>query len=154
MILFLSINFILSFANANQFTKFNTHNNLTVSNRSQSLLKLRTAFQVSKYTPDKSCMLACSATSDCGVATIEENICTLFNNQTVLINTVHSNNAKLFSKYEMKECFDGYYANVTAKVCHVKKLNGLSCLSNEECLSSAGLECSNGNCICKNPNYK
>ena len=152
--LFILINFVLNFANANQFTKFNTYNNLTISNQSHSFLKLKNAFQVSKYSSDKSCLLACSAASNCAVATIEENICTLFNNQTVLINTIYSDNVKLFSKNEMKLCFDGYFANYTAMACQAKKLNGIGCLSTEECLSSSGLECSNGNCLCTNSDYK
>ena len=154
MIFFLLINFILSFANANQFTKFNTYNNMAISNQSQPLLKLKNSFQVSKYSSDKSCLLACSAASNCAVATIEENICTLFNNQTVLINTIYSDSVKLFSKNEMKTCLDGYYANFTSMVCLPKKLNGIGCLSTEECLSSAGLECSNGKCLCPSTEYK
>ena len=154
MIFLLSINFILSIANANQFTRFNNYMNLTVSNRSQAFLRLKNAFQVSKYTPDKSCMLACSVASDCAVATIEEDICTLFNNQTVLINTVYSDKTKLFSKNEMKLCFDGYFANYTAMVCQAKKLNGIGCFLTEECLSSSGLECSNGKCLCSNSDIK
>ena len=148
------INLTLSFTNANQFIKFNTYNNLTVSNRSQAFLKLKNGFQVSKYTPDKSCMLACSATSDCAVATIEENICTFFNNKTLLINTIYSNKTQLLSKNQLKECFDGYYANFTDMVCQVKKLNGKFCVSMEECMSSAGLECFNKICQCMLPDFK
>ena len=127
---------------------------MTISNHFQSFLKLQNSFQVSKFNSDKSCMMACSLASDCAVATIQQNICTLFNNQTVLFYTVFSNNTKLFSKNEMKMCFDDFYADLTAMVCQAKKLNGISCLSTEECLSSTGLECHNGICQCLFSDYK
>ena len=154
MILFLSINIILSFVNANHFTKFHVYSNLTISNQSQLRLQLSNSIQVSKLTADKSCMLACSFYSDCAAATIEQNICTLFNNQTVLFDTIYSHSTKLFSKNKLKNCSDDFYADWTAMVCQAKKLYGTSCLSTEECMSSAGLECFNGSCQCLLPDYK
>ena len=142
------------FAKATQFTKFLAYNNLTISNQSESFLKIQNSFQVSKFSPDNCCMLACSLASDCAVATIQQSVCTLFNNQTVLFYTVFSDNTKLFSKNEMQMCFDDFYADLTTMVCQARKLNGKSCLSTEECLSSAGLECHNGSCQCSLPDFK
>ena len=149
------INLILNFANANQFTKFLTYNNLGIASQSQPILKLKDSFQVSQQSPDKSCMLACSLNSDCVVAMIEENMCTLFNNQTVLLYTDFSNSSKLFSRNKMIMCPDEYYVNMSSiQYCQAKKLNGTSCLSMEECLSSSGLECSDGGCQCLLQDYK
>jgi hypothetical protein len=146
---------ILTCINGDHFTKFLTYNNLTISDQFKPLLKLKNSFQVSKLRPEKYCMLACSSNPKCDVATIEQNICSLFNNETVLFNTIYSNNITLFSKNKMKICSDQYYVKMSAvPMCQLKKLYGVSCVSTEECLSSAGLECYNQNCLCTDPILK
>ena len=134
-----------------QLTKYYTYNNLSISIQAQGSLKLKGPFQVRKTNSAFYCMGECNQNQDCFVATVDScGLCTLYNNQTLLINTLYSNNTKLVSKQQMKECYDGYYADLTNMVCHQKKSNGISCLSSVECTDLAGLTCVNNTCQCLN----
>ena len=145
------LNEFLILTNAVQFTKYYTYNNLIVSIQAQGSLKLKGPFQVRKSNPLIYCMGECNQNQDCFVATVDSRgLCTLYNNQTLLINTIYSNNTKLVSKQQMKQCFDGYYADLSNMVCYQKKSNGISCLSSVECQDFAGLSCMNNTCKCQN----
>ena len=155
MFLIFLIFLTLTCINGNLFTKFLAYNNLTISDQFIPLLKIKNSFQVSKLSSEKSCMLACSSNPECAVAMIEQNTCSLFNNQTVLFNTIYSDSITLFSKNKMKLCSDQYFVNISAvPMCKPKKLYGFSCVSTEECLSSAGLECYKQSCLCTDPILK
>ena len=150
LIAYASINYV----NGGQFTKYNIYTNLTISAQFKASLQLKQSFQVSKYSSEMKCMIACTAEMSCALVTVDQfNSCTLFSNQTTLINTVFSDNTKLMSKTEMNLCFSKFYADMSMLVCRPQKTINVSCLSSDECLDLTGLECLNGYCQCP-PNIK
>ena len=149
------LSLIVQYTDCNQFTRFYTYANLTISNQYIISLKIQDAFQVLSRQAASGCLLACSSSPSCAAAIFNAaNECTFLSNQTTLIATIASSNTTLFSKNQMPICFDGFYPNFNATVCLNQKLNAFSCLSGIECLVSAGLECSNNSCQCVLPNYK
>ena len=155
----ISFNFLAVFAficivKASQYTKYNIYANLTVSAQFKPSLQVKQSFPVSKYSPETKCMIACTVEISCALATVDQsNSCTLFSNQTTLINTVFSENTKLMSKTEMSMCFSKFYADMSMLVCRPQKTINISCLFSDECLDMTDLECLNGYCQCP-PNIK
>ena len=137
-----------------KFTKYHVYTNLAVSAQFKASLQVKQSFQVSKYSPETKCLIACTTEISCALATVDEsNSCTLFSNQTTLIKTVVSDNTKLMSKTEMSLCYSKFYADMPMLVCRPQKTINISCLSLDECLDMTDLECLNGYCQCP-PNIK
>ena len=68
------------------------------------------------------CLLAYSSSSYCEAALLNvKNSCTLLSNQITLIATTFSKDTKLFSKNEMKMCFDSFYTDFNASACRPQK---------------------------------
>ena len=140
---------LLVIVDGSQFVKYHIYNNLGIANQFKYSLQVKQALLVGKYSPTNNCMAACNNESSCSIATLDGvNNCTMFNNQTTLINTVPTTGTNLFSKVEMQMCFNGFYANLTTLVCRAQKLYSVSCLYTNECLNSVGLQCFSGSCQC------
>ena len=143
------VGIFLAIVDGSQFIKYYIYNNLSIATQFKSMLQVKQSVLVSKHSPTNKCMSACNSEPSCKIATLDQaNNCTLFNNQTTLINTVPTTGTYLFSRIELQMCFSGFYANLTALVCRVQKPIASFCVSSNECLNSVGLQCVSGSCQC------
>ena len=149
IIFLIIIECLLMIVNGDQFTIYHKYSNLTLADQYKPLFQIRESFQVGQYNPAAKCMLACNNEPNCNLLTVDgTNHCTLFNNQTTLIHMASAIDIKLYSKVELKMCFDGFYADLTASVCRAQKTFSIDCLSSNECLNLLGLQCFNSTCQC------
>ena len=144
---------VLQIVSCSQFQKYNIYNNLSITTQFKTSLQVRESFQTGQYNPVTKCILTCTNEPSCNIVALDNsNNCTMYNNQTTLIHTLFANHTSLYSKIEMKLCFDGFYADLIATVCRSQKYFSYSCLSSNECLNLHGLLCLNKNCLFSLPN--
>ena len=132
------------------FVKTKVYNKTTVKGIHFTNNSISNSFQVSNYNPLSDCTKSCIFRDDCALAVLnfEQNICTMFNNQTTLMNTESSVESILISKQELVICLNGYYPDFQLQVCKMTKTNGQICNSSIECIQNVGLVCLNMVCQC------
>jgi len=150
ILIFLSM--ILMASPNNQFVQYKKYLNKEIAN--EKLLVNSTPDSVFQAQALAFCMIRCNLNSECELISYnKQNQCKMFTNQTVFFDLTGSNTTNVYSKNAIKSCLkEDFYADVKQMVCLKKKLNGVGCDNNDECLKT--LECSNLTCGCISPTEK
>ncbi len=133
-----------------QLTSYKIYEKHDINDKIKMNFTLKEPFTVNPKSARLTCLAPCNLNDDCLLVTLDTklNICSMFNNQTSLINIINKTDMILFSKIELKTCInDDYYPDYENSICLKKKFYGEICLSSEECLEKLDLKCSNGKCI-------
>lgn len=127
------------------FVQYKRYLNKKIANMSLVVMKAAT-FQTRNLVL---CKVKCNLNSECGMVTYNEQAkeCTMFTNQTVMIDLQPSVSTSVYSKANIRSCaHPDFYADMTEMICKAKKTGGQSCEGDEQCLG--GLECANHICQC------
>lgn len=94
------------------------------------------------------CTVKCNLVSDCEMVSYDDQKqCTMFTNQTVIIDLHPSESTNVYSKHPIKSCLnDDFYADMDQMSCLLKKSYGVGCDDSDQCLK--GLECAGYTCNC------
>lgn len=101
------------------------------------------------------CTVKCNLNSMCGMVMYNQQAreCTMFTNQTVIVDLQPSVNTNVYSKAKIRSCaHPDFYADMMEMKCKAKKTGGLSCEEDEQC--TIGLECANYTCQCTSSDKK
>ncbi len=148
--LFICILHILKFAKATDFVKYQIYQNTDINDNYKKVLRVESSFVLNKDSAELFCLYRCNLNLNCYLAALDFNTnnCTMYNNQTTLMNTVQKANTVLYSKNELESCSSDYYQDTTTNACKSKKSYNAICNSTIECYESDGLQCLNGKCTC------
>ena len=158
------LNFIVGFifltnltnqSKALKLQKYSKYGNKMISGLYEAKLKVLTTFKVSSFNPSVACMAACNMNCDCALVSLNSSYyCTMFSNQTLLINLEDSTVSTIYSKDPIKQCFQGFYYIGKNNTCQPQKGINQTCLESVECKQNLGLGCLNGLCQCSDSDHK
>ena len=138
-----------------KFQKYSQYKNKMVSGLYEANLRVLGTFKVSSSNPSVACMAACNMNCNCALVSLNSSyFCTMFSNQTLLVNLENSTVSNMYSKDAIKQCFEGFYYLGKNNTCQPKKAINQTCLDSIECKQNLGLGCLNGLCQCSNSDFK
>jgi hypothetical protein len=145
ILIYLNFSLVISF----QMIPLNIYNKTSIMSNRKSTVAIASV-NVSKYNPLKECMMMCLQEESCSSGSINytNSDCTLYNNQTVIMDFIESTDSLLFSKQKLQICLNTFYLDINNSICFPKLLNQFECNSSVQCLDSAGLVCINNICQC------
>ena len=150
--------FLINFTNqtkAIKLQKYSQYENKMVSGLLEANLRVFDTFEVRSSNPSIACMAACNMNCNCALVSLNSSyFCTMFSNQTLLVNLEDSTVSNMYSKDAIKQCFEGFYYLGKNNTCQPKKAINQTCMELVECKQNIGLDCLNGLCQCSNSDFK
>lgn len=141
---------MLDYSNAN-FVKYKKYLNKKIVDENLTVSSADPTFQTRNLVV---CTVKCNLVSDCEMVSYDDqNRCTMFTNQTVIVDLHPSASTNVYSKNPIESCLnDDFYADMNQMSCLRRKSAGVGCDNKDQCMK--GLECADYICACIPPSEK